>query len=75
MSEVGDKHPSVTRLFGFNICFPVSEAIVESWGSSLDNVYQKKHNTYDSVDDMDDAGTVDMLVFIRLNGPIPINGT
>ena len=49
----------------------MSEAIVECWGSSLDNVYQKKHNTYDPVDHLDTAGTVDMLVFIRLNGPIP----
>jgi hypothetical protein len=31
----------------------------------------KKHKTYDPVDDMNETGTVDKLVFLRLNGPKP----
>lgn len=71
VSERGDQLPQVTKLLSFSICFPVSEAIVESWGSSLDAVYHKKHHTYDPVDDLKQTGTVDMLVFLRLNGPRP----
>ena len=71
VSEIGDKLPNVTKLFSFSFCFPASEAIVESWGSSLDAVYHKKHRTYDPVDDLNETGTVDMLVFLKLNGPKP----
>ena len=71
VSDVGDKHPSVTKFLGFNISFPVSEAIVESWGSSLDNVYKKKHHIKSPIDDLNSPATADMLVFIRLNGPPP----
>ena len=71
VSEMGVRLPKVTKLISFSVCFPVSEAIVESWGSSLDAVYHKKHNTYDPVDDLNETGTVDMLVFIKLNGPKP----
>ena len=60
VSEMGVRLPKVTKLISFSVCFPVSEAIVESWGSSLD-----------PVDDLNETGTVDMLVFIKLNGPKP----
>ena len=46
------------------------EAIVESWGSSLENIYNKKHCVKDG-HGLEDVGTVDRLTFIRLNGPPP----
>ena len=62
--DMGDKLPVITKLFSFSICFLISEAIVESWGSSLDAVYHKKLNTHDPIDDLKDPGTVDMLAFV-----------
>ena len=58
------------RFLSFIVCFPVSEAVVESWGSSLENIYKKKHAVKDGID-LENVGTVDMLTFIRLNGPPP----
>ena len=34
-------HSLFVRFISFIVCFPVSEAIVESWGSSLENIYNK----------------------------------
>ena len=63
-------HSQFVRFLSFIVCFPVSEAIVESWGSSLENIYNKKHCVKDG-SDLYDVGTVDRLTFIRLNGPPP----
>ena len=63
VSDMGDKLPVITELLLFSICFLISEAIVESWESSLNAVY-KKHNTRDLIDDLKDPGTVDMLTFV-----------
>ena len=43
---------------------------MESWGSTLENIYKKKHAIKDG-GSLDDVGTVDRLAFIRLNGPPP----
>ena len=63
-------HCQFIRFILFIVCFPVSEAIVESWGSSLENIYNKKHCVKDG-SDLYDVGTVDCLTFIRLNCPPP----
>ena len=55
------------RFISFVVCFPVSEAIVESWGSSLENIYNK-HCVKDG-SNLYNVGTVDHLTLIRLNGP------
>ena len=65
-----DDHPEFVRFLSFIVSFPVSEAIVESWGSSLEYIYRKKHNIKDG-SGLKDVGTVDMLAFIKLNGPPP----
>ena len=57
-------------VFCRSYCFPTSKAIVESWGSSIDHIYKNKHHTREGLE-LDNTGTVDKLVFIRLNGPPP----
>ena len=57
----------------FNILFfavwlPTSEAIVESWGPSIDYIFKVKPNTKKGLE-LENTGTVDKLAFIRLNGP------
>ena len=60
------------RLLSFSVCFPVSEAIVESWGSTISHFYSIKHNPSEPNDDLTETGTVDKLTFIRLScGPTP----
>ena len=59
------------RLLSFSVCFPVSEAIVESWGSTISHFYSIKHNPSEPNDDLTETGTVDKLTFIRLCGPTP----
>ena len=52
----------------FAVCLPTSEAIVESWGSSIDCLFKIKPNTKKGLE-LENTGTVDKLAFIRLNGP------
>ena len=59
------------KLIGFCTCFPISEAIVESWGSTISHLYSIKHNPLEPSDDLTDTGTIDQLIFIRLCGPPP----
>ena len=54
----------------FIICFPTSEAVVESWGFSIDHLNKTKPHTKVVVD-FSDIGTIDKMVFIKLNGPPP----
>ena len=68
--EFKHDHPQLVRFLSFVVCFPVSEAVVESWGSSLEYIYKKKHNVQDGIG-LAEVGTVDKLAFIRLNGPPP----
>ena len=65
-----DTAKSLFRFLSFVACFPTSEAIVESWGSSIDHIYKNKPHTREGLE-LDNTGTVDKLVFIRLNGPPP----
>ena len=58
------------KFLSFVASFPTSEAIVESWGSSIEHIYKKKTHTREGLD-LSDTGTVDKLVFLRLNGPPP----
>ncbi|GBM54704.1 hypothetical protein AVEN_13052-1 [Araneus ventricosus] len=53
----------------FNISIPLSEAICESWGSTIDKIVQKRPTTIDG----DDAavGTTDERMFIFSNGAPP----
>ena len=55
----------------FCVCFPVSEAIVESWGSTITHLYSLKHNPKENKVDVAETGTIDKLTFIKLNGPPP----
>ena len=71
VSENGTENAELTRLISFCISFPVSEAIVESWGSSITHLYNIKHNPGEHHDDLKEPCTIDKLVFIRLNGPPP----
>ena len=70
-----DRHDNhcaeLIRLMSFCVCFPVSEAIVESWGSTISHLYAIKHNPKEPSDDLLETGTIDKLTFIRLCGPPP----
>lgn len=44
--------------------------IVESWGSSIVHIYKNKPHTRKGLE-LDNTGTVDKLVLIRVNGPPP----
>ena len=59
------------KFLSFCICFPVSEAIVESWGSTITFLYSLKHHPGEVNDDIDETGTIDKLTFIKLNEPPP----
>ena len=52
------------------VSLPTSEAIVESWGSTIDYLNKIKRNVFESTD-TSETGTVDKLAFIKLNGPPP----
>ena len=61
----------LVKLLSFCVCFPVSEAIVENWGSTIRHLYAIKHNPLEPSDDLTDAGTIDKFTFVRLCGPPP----
>ena len=50
------------------VCFPVSEAIVESWGSVIDEIVKSKRIFKEQVDS-ESTDNTEKLCFIRLNGP------
>ena len=62
--------PVIFKFLSFVVSLPTSEAIVESWGSTIDYLNKSKRNTYECLDSKD-TGTVDKLAFIKLNGPPP----
>ena len=62
--------PVIFKFLSFVVSLPTSEAIVESWGSTIDYLNKSKRNTYECLDSKD-TGTVDKLAFIKLNGPLP----
>ena len=52
------------------VAFPVSEAIVESWGSVIDNVISNKI-AFKEADSPDITDMTEKVVFIKLVGPSP----
>ena len=52
------EYVSFVRFLSFIVCFPVSEAVVESWGPSLENAVK------DGIDS-ENVGTVYIFTFIR----------
>ena len=71
-NDRNDNHcAELVRLISFCVCFPVSEAIVESWGSTITHLYNIKHNPSEPTDDLSETGTIDKLTFIKLCGPPP----
>ena len=61
---------TIYKFLSFVVCFPISEAIVESWGSTIDYLNKCKRNVYETSEILE-TGTVDKLAFIKLNGPPP----
>lgn len=59
--------PHITKFLTFCISIPVSEAICETWGSVINYVSDKRTRADDG--SIDEIGTIDMRVFISLNGP------
>ena len=66
---MGDDCAELVNLLSFCVSFPVSEAVVESWGSTISHYYGIKHNSKQPDDDLQQTGTVDKLTYIRLCGP------
>ena len=71
VAESGPRFSDFVTLLSFCCSFPVSEAIMESWGSTIDHLYQLKHNPSENVDDLSEPGTIEKLTYIKLNGPSP----
>ena len=65
-----ESYPVLCRFLSFVVAFPTSEAIVESWGSTIDCLNKSKRNVIE-VENVQETGTVDKLAFIRLNRPPP----
>ena len=57
-------------MLSFIVSFPTSEAVVESWGSSIDHLNKTKPHTKEVLN-VSDTRTIDEMVFIKLNGPPP----
>ncbi|GBN03053.1 hypothetical protein AVEN_169992-1 [Araneus ventricosus] len=53
----------------FNVSIPVSEAICESWGSTIDKIVQKRSTAIDGDDTS--VGTTDKRMSIYSNGAPP----
>ena len=62
--------PLMFSMLSFIVSFPTSEAVVESWGSSIDHLNKTKPHTKEVLN-VSDTGTIDKMVFIKLNGPPP----
>ena len=69
VKDMGDDCAELVNLLSFCVSFPVSEAVVESWGSTISHYYGIKHNSKQPDDDLQQTGTVDKLTYIRLCGP------
>ena len=54
---------SLFNFLSFLVCLLTSEAIVESWGSSIDHLLKIKPNTKEGLD-LENTGTVDKLALI-----------
>ncbi|GBM51184.1 hypothetical protein AVEN_15096-1 [Araneus ventricosus] len=69
INELESEIPRLMKLIVFNIYFPVSEVICESWGSTIDKIVQERPTTIDG----DDAaiGTTDKRMFIYSNSAPP----
>ena len=57
----------LVKLLSFCVAFPVSEAILESWGSTISHLYAIEQPN----NDLQETGTIDKLTFVRLCGPPP----
>ena len=69
-----EKCPLLFKFLCNVVALPTSEAIVESWGSSIDHLHKIKPHTKEVTDSHSlttDTGTVDKTAFLRLNGPPP----
>ena len=62
--------PVIFKFLSFTVCLPISEAIVESWGSTIDFLNKTKRHALETLSTAE-TGTVDKLAFIKLNGPPP----
>ena len=65
-----DSCPLMFSMLSFIVSFPTSEAVVERWGSSIDHLNKTKPHTKEVLN-ASDTGTIDKMVFIKLNGPPP----
>ena len=54
----------LVKLLSFCVAFPVSEAIVESWGSTISHLYAIGHNPSEPNNDLHETGTIDRLTFV-----------
>ena len=71
VNEFGQDCPELVHLLSLCVSFPVSEAIVESWGSTISHYFTIKHSTTEPINDLKETGTVDKLTYIKLCGPPP----
>ena len=65
-----DTSPTIYKFLSYVVCFPTTEAVVESCGSFIDRLHKNKPNTMEELE-LPKTGTVDQLAFLKLNGPPP----
>ena len=70
VNKYGSKFPILYSFLPYGVSFPTSEAVVGSWGSSIDHLNKNKPHAKEVIG-LDDTDTIDKLAFVRLNGPHP----
>ena len=68
VNKYGSKFPILYSFLYYVVSFPTSEAVVESWGSSIDHPNKNKPRAKEVIG-LDNTGTIDKLAFVRLNDP------
>ena len=67
-NEFNNDYPTGCYFMSKVVCFPVSEAIVESWGSDIDDIIKSKKKFRED-SDIDNTDITEKLCFIKLNRP------
>ena len=69
-NKYGRKFHILYSFLSYVVSFPNSEAVVQSWGSSIDLLNKNKPHAMEVIG-LDDTGTIDKLAFVRHIGPPP----
>ena len=65
------QHSEICRFLDSITAMPTSEGICETWGSMIDGMSKDRQRAKNCSIDVEEYGTVENRVMIRLNGPPP----